>query len=71
MIQLMPLCMVLFLLQGLAALPWLRALSFDPFRARLSFYAKVVGITALGGIPFAFILQGNSDWAECGRAAQR
>ncbi len=61
MIQLIPLCMVLFLVQGLAALPWLRALSYETFRARLPFYGKVVGITALCGIPFAFILQGNSD----------
>ncbi len=61
MIPLMILCVLLFLVQGLAALPWLRALSYDPFRTRLPFYAKVVGITALGGIPFALILQGNSD----------
>ena len=61
MIPLMILCVLLFLVQGLAALPWLRALSYDPFRTRLPFYAKVAGITALGGIPFAFILQGNSD----------
>ncbi len=61
MIQLIPLCVLLFLLQGLAALPWLRALSYESFLTRISFYGKVVGVTALCGIPFAFILQSNSD----------
>src|SRR4051794_8203486 len=60
-LQLLPLCLGLFLLQGLAAIPWLVVLSRVPFRDRLSFYAKLVGITTGCGVIFAFLLNANSD----------
>ena len=59
--QLFPFCLVLFLLQGLAAVPWLMALSQRPFRQQLPFLLKVVGGVTAGGLLFAGILQANSD----------
>jgi ABC-type transport system involved in multi-copper enzyme maturation permease subunit len=60
-LQLLPLAIVLFLLQGLAAIPWLAMLTRSSPRRDFSFFAKVVGGTALAGLPFAFLLESNSD----------
>src|ERR1700722_18141227 len=61
LLQLFPFCVVLFLLQGLATVPWLMALSQRPFRQQLPFLTKVVGGVAAGGLLFAGVLQANSD----------
>jgi ABC-type transport system involved in multi-copper enzyme maturation permease subunit len=60
-VELVVLCVGLFLLQGLAALPWLVALSRDPFRANAAYYGKVVGVVAACGLLFAFVLTSNTD----------
>ncbi len=60
-LQLVPFCVLLFLLQGLAALPWMIALSRQPAREQQWFLLKVVGAITLGGIVFASILQASSD----------
>ena len=60
-LQLIPFCLGLFLLQGLAVIPWLFALSRSTFREQLPFYGKVVGIVTGCGLIFAFLLQSNSD----------
>jgi len=60
-VELVLLCCGLFLLQGLAAIPWLFALSRGTFRAQAAFYGKVVGIVAACGLLFAFLLASNSD----------
>ena len=60
-LQLLPFCVGLFLLQGLAAVPWLFALSRSTFREQLPLYGKVVGIVTGCGLIFAFLLQSNSD----------
>ena len=60
-LQLVPFCLALFFLQGVAALPWMLALSRDSFRSQWRFYAKVVGGVAAGGLLFAFVLEANSD----------
>lgn len=59
-LDLLLVCLGLFLLQGLAAVPWLLALSRQSFRTQLPYFGKVVGIVTLGGILFAFLLGGNS-----------
>jgi ABC-type transport system involved in multi-copper enzyme maturation permease subunit len=60
-LQLIPFCLGLFFLQGLAAVPWLVALSRNSFREQLPFYGKVVGIVTASGLIFALLLQANSD----------
>jgi ABC-type transport system involved in multi-copper enzyme maturation permease subunit len=60
-LQLIPFCIGLFLLQGLAAVPWLFALSRSTVREALPFYGKVVGIVAACGLAFAILLQTNSE----------
>lgn len=59
--QLIPICLLLFFLQGLAAVPWILALSRQSFRAQASFLAKVIAGVTLGGLLFAGILHSNSD----------
>jgi len=59
--QLVPFCLALFLLQGLAALPWLVMLSKKPVSEQQGYLLKVVAGVTLGGLVFAFILQANSD----------
>ncbi len=53
-------CMALFLVQGLAALPWLVAFSRQSFREQLPYIGKVLGAVSLGGIVLAFLVAGNS-----------
>src|ERR1051325_9391168 len=61
LLQLAFFCLGLFLIQGLAAIPWLLALSRFSFREEIPFYAKVVvGVTACGFV-YAFLLNSNSD----------
>src|SRR6266540_714027 len=60
-VQLVPFCLGLFLLQGLAALPWMIALSRQTVAQQQKFLLKVVGAVTLGGMMFAIILQTNSD----------
>jgi ABC-type transport system involved in multi-copper enzyme maturation permease subunit len=60
-LQLVPFALVLFLLQGLAAIPWLMVVTRRSFAKNGPFYLKVVGGVTLGGLLFAFILQSNSD----------
>jgi hypothetical protein len=60
-VELVPFCLVLFLLQGLAALPWMVAMSRQTFRQQQAFLWKVVGGITAGGVLFAFILQSSSD----------
>ena len=60
-LQLLPFCLVLFLVQGLATLPWLFALSRQSFRGQLPFYGKVVGGVTACGLLYAFLLESNSD----------
>lgn len=59
--QLVPLCLALFLVQGLAALPWIILLSKNPVRSQQGFLLKVVGGITLSGLLFPFILEANSD----------
>src|ERR1700691_5522249 len=60
-IELVPFCLGLFLLQGLAALPWMVAMSRHSFRRQQPFLWKVVGGVAAAGVLYAFILQSNSN----------
>jgi ABC-type transport system involved in multi-copper enzyme maturation permease subunit len=60
-LQLLPLCLLLFLVQGLAAIPWVVALSQLSFRRDAKFLAKLVGGVTAGGLAFAFVLNANSD----------
>lgn len=60
-VQLLPLCLLLFLVQALAALPWLLVLTGHELRRDFTFVAKVVGAVTGGGLFFAFLLQSNSD----------
>ncbi len=60
-VELVPFCLGLFLLQGLAAVPWMLAMSRQPFRQQQAFLWKVVGGVTAGGVLFAFVLQSNSD----------
>ncbi|MBI2804435.1 MAG: ABC transporter permease [Planctomycetes bacterium] len=55
------LCVGLFAVQGLAAIPWLFAFSRNTFRAQASYYAKLVGGVAAGGLVFALLAGANSD----------
>jgi hypothetical protein len=59
--QLVPLCLLLFLVQGLAALPWIILLSKHPVRTQQGFLLKVVGGVTLSGLLFPFVLEANSD----------
>lgn len=59
--QLVLFCLALFLLQGLAALPWLLALSRQSFRQQQGFLWTVVGSVTAGGLVFALIVESNSD----------
>ena len=52
LVQLIPFCLLLFLTQGLAALPWLIVLSKQPVRERQGLLLKVVGGVTLCGIVF-------------------
>lgn len=61
MVQLVPVCVILFLLQGLAAVPWLMALSRRSFREQWPLLWKVVGAVTLGGLLFGMLLRSNSD----------
>ena len=62
LLQLIPVSLVLFLLQGLAAIPWVIVLTKYSFRQEMSFFLKkVVGGTVAAGLVFVFILQSNSD----------
>ena len=55
--QLVPVCLILFFLQGLAAVPWLMALSRRSFREQWQLLWKVIlGIT-LGGLVFGVLLR--------------
>jgi hypothetical protein len=60
-LQLLPFCLALFFVQGLAALPWMFALSRQTFRGQMPFYGKVIGIVTVCGLLFAFLLESNSD----------
>ena len=60
-LQLVAFCVALFLVQGLATLPWLVALSKKPVRQQQGFLLKVIGGVTLGGVVFAFIVDANSD----------
>jgi hypothetical protein len=60
-LQLVPLCLALFLVQGLAALPWIIFLSKSPVSQQQGFLLKVVGGVTLSGLLFPFILEANSD----------
>jgi ABC-type transport system involved in multi-copper enzyme maturation permease subunit len=60
-VQLVPLSLALFLVQGVAALPWIILLSKNPVRANQGFLLKVVGGVTLSGLVFPFILEANSD----------
>lgn len=60
-LQLIPFCLFLFFLQGLAAIPWLRVLTLYPIRREYLFYGKVVGGVTLCGVFFVFLLQSNND----------
>lgn len=51
----------LFLVQGIAAIPWIRVLSGHAFGRSWGFYAIIVGMVTVCGLPFAFLLHGNSD----------
>src|SRR5437868_402945 len=59
--QLVPVCLILFLLQGLAAVPWMMALSRKTFREQWPFLWKVVAGVTLGGLLFGLLLRSNSD----------
>jgi ABC-type transport system involved in multi-copper enzyme maturation permease subunit len=59
--QLLAFCLGLFLLQGLAAVPWLMALSQKPVREQLPFLLKIVGGITVSGLVFAFIVDTNSE----------
>lgn len=60
-IQSVAFSVLLFALQGLAAIPWLIVLTRRGIGEHFWFYAKVVGAVAASGILFAIILQSNSD----------
>jgi ABC-type transport system involved in multi-copper enzyme maturation permease subunit len=60
-IQLAPLAVLLFVVQGLAAIPWIMLVTGYSVRRELAFYAKLVGGIGAGGLVFAFILQSTSD----------
>src|ERR1043165_1926959 len=61
LVQLIPFCLFLFLLQGLAAIPWIMVFSQHSLRQNLSFYGKVVGIVTACGLLFAFVLESYSE----------
>jgi hypothetical protein len=61
LLQLIPLSLGLFLLQGLASVPWMIVLTGHSVRHNLGFYGKVVGGVTAGGLLFAFLVQNNSD----------
>jgi ABC-type transport system involved in multi-copper enzyme maturation permease subunit len=61
LLQLLPICLVLFLVQALAAIPWIMLVTgYDP-RKEIAYYGKIVGGVAAAGLVFAFILQSSSD----------
>jgi ABC-type transport system involved in multi-copper enzyme maturation permease subunit len=60
-VQLVPLAVALFLLQGLVAVPWIILITGHALRQNLAYYAKIVGGVGLSGLFFAFLLQANSD----------
>lgn len=60
-LQLLPLSFGLFLVQGLAAIPWIMLVTRYALRTERKFYAKMVGGVGAAGLFFAFILQTNSD----------
>jgi ABC-type transport system involved in multi-copper enzyme maturation permease subunit len=60
-VQLIPVCLVLFFLQGLAAVPWLMALSTRSFKAQWPLLWKVVASVTVGGLLFGVLLRSNSD----------
>jgi ABC-type transport system involved in multi-copper enzyme maturation permease subunit len=59
--QITPVCLILFLLQGLATVPWLMALSRRSFREQLPLLWKVVLGVTLGGLLFGVMLRSNSE----------
>ena len=59
--QLLPLAFALFLVQGLAAIPWVIVLTRYSLRREISFFMKMVGAVGLTGLVFAFIVHANSD----------
>lgn len=59
-VNLLFLCLGLFLLQGLAAIPWMLAFSRQSFREQTIYFGKVVGAVTLGGAMLAFLVSGNS-----------
>lgn len=61
LVSLIVFSVILFLLQGLAAIPWLHPLTGYSLRRDRGFYLKVVGAVAVCGLPFAFLLHGNSE----------
>jgi ABC-type transport system involved in multi-copper enzyme maturation permease subunit len=65
-LQLLPLGFTLFLLQGLAAIPWIVLLTRYTLRQELSFFMKMLGGTGVGGLLFAFLLVSNTDPAVVG-----
>ena len=61
-LQLISLCLGLFLVQGLAAVPWLMAMSQRPIKEQLPFLVKIVaGVTACGRAIFAFMVDANTE----------
>ncbi len=61
LLQLVPFCLLLFLIQGLAAIPWVMVLTRYSFQRERNFFLKMAGGVGLGGVLFAFILQSNRD----------
>jgi ABC-type transport system involved in multi-copper enzyme maturation permease subunit len=61
LLQYLPIGFALFVLQGLAAIPWIMLLTRYSLRRELAFFVKVVGATGIVGMLFAFILEANSD----------
>jgi ABC-type transport system involved in multi-copper enzyme maturation permease subunit len=61
LLQLIVVCVGLFLLQGVAALPWVVALSGRPLRRQGGFVLSLLGGLAAAGVAAAFFLNINSD----------
>ncbi len=59
--QLIPVCLILFFLQGLATVPWLIALSRRSFREQWPLLWKVIAGVTLGGLVFGVLLRSNSE----------
>lgn len=60
-LHLLPLGFLLFIVQGLAAIPWVMLITRYSLQKERTFYLKVLGGAGLGGVVFVFILRSNSD----------